>query len=112
MAQLAFIIAGLLLIAVSQASNVEEADPSTVQGFLSKHMPAAAQHASTSSNVYVPQGLSESEYRVAKSTEQQQKNRKDIITRKQGFSFFQEGFVFLDSYRTSNIVCFLWFGQI
>ena len=95
MAQLAVLIAGLLRIAVSQARDVEEADPSTVQGFLSKHMPAVAQRASTSLNVYVPQGLSESEYRAAKSTEQQQKSRKDIITRKQGNSFFQEGFVFL-----------------
>jgi hypothetical protein len=35
MAQLAVLIAGLLLIADSQASDVVEADPSTVQGFLS-----------------------------------------------------------------------------
>ena len=69
MAQLAVLIAGLLRFAVSQARDVEEADPSTVQGFLSKHMPAVAQRASTSLNAYVPQGLSESEYRAAKSTE-------------------------------------------
>ena len=73
MAQLAVLIAGLLLFAMSQASDVEEADPSTVQGFLSKHMPAVAQRASTSLNGYVPQGLSESEYGAAKSTELQQK---------------------------------------
>jgi nitrite reductase/ring-hydroxylating ferredoxin subunit len=36
MAQLAVLIAGLLLIAESQASDVVEADPSTAQGFLSK----------------------------------------------------------------------------
>jgi len=36
MAQLAVLLAGFLLIAESQASDVVEADPSTVQGFLSK----------------------------------------------------------------------------
>jgi len=72
MAQFPVLIAGLLRIAVSQAHDVEEADPSTVHGFLSKLMPAAAQHASTSLDVHVPLGLSESEYRAAKPTEWRQ----------------------------------------
>jgi glyceraldehyde 3-phosphate dehydrogenase len=48
MAQLAVLIAGLLLIVESQASDVAEADPSAVQGFLSKYMTAPMQHAWTS----------------------------------------------------------------
>ena len=48
MAQLAVLIAGLLFIVESQASDVAEADPSTVQGFLSKYMTAPTQHAWTS----------------------------------------------------------------
>ena len=47
MAQLAVLIAGLLLTTASQASDVAEADPSAVQGFLSKYMTAAMQHAPT-----------------------------------------------------------------
>ena len=48
MAQLAVLIAGSLLIVESQASDVAEADPSAVQGFLSKYMMAATQRAPTS----------------------------------------------------------------
>jgi large subunit ribosomal protein L36 len=48
MAQLAVLITGLLLIAESQASDVAEADPLAVQGFLSKYMTAPTQRAWTS----------------------------------------------------------------
>jgi len=43
MAQLAVLIAGLLLIAESQASDVAKTDPSAVQGFLSKYMTSPTQ---------------------------------------------------------------------
>ena len=43
MAQLAVLIAGLLLIVESQASDVAEAHPSAVQDFLSKYMTAPMQ---------------------------------------------------------------------
>ena len=48
MAQLAVLIAGLLLIAESQASDVAKTDPSAVQGFLSKYMTAPTQRTWTS----------------------------------------------------------------
>ena len=48
MAQLAVFTAGLLLTTESQASDVAEADPSAVQGFLSKYMTAPTQRAWTS----------------------------------------------------------------
>merc|ERR1719271_1573783 len=51
MAQLAVLIAGLLFIVESQASDVAEADPSAVQGFLSKYMTAPMQRAWTSNVV-------------------------------------------------------------
>ena len=47
MAQLAVFIAGVLLIAESQASDVAEADPSAVQGFLTQYMQASMQHSPT-----------------------------------------------------------------
>ena len=47
MAQLAVLIAGSLLIVETQASDVAEADPSAVQGFLSKYMTAPTQRAWT-----------------------------------------------------------------
>ena len=48
MAQLAVLIAGLLLIAESQASDVAKTDPSAVQGFLSQYMTAPTQRSWTS----------------------------------------------------------------
>ena len=48
MAQLAVFIAGLLLTTESQASDVAEADPSAVQGFLSQYMTAPTQRSWTS----------------------------------------------------------------
>merc|ERR1719327_67401 len=51
MAKLAVLISGLLLVAESQASNVEEADPSRVQGFLSKYMMASTQRAASSNMI-------------------------------------------------------------
>ena len=47
MAQLVALITGLLLIAESQASDVAQADPSAVQGFLSQYMTAPTQRAWT-----------------------------------------------------------------
>ena len=43
MAKHAVLVAGLLLIAESQASDVAQADPSAVQGFLSQYMTAPTQ---------------------------------------------------------------------
>merc|ERR1719327_912174 len=51
MAKLAVLISGLLLAAESQASNVAEADPSRVQGFLSKYMMASMQRAASSNMI-------------------------------------------------------------
>ena len=48
MAQLAVLLAGLLLIAESQASDVAKTDPSAVQGFLSQYMTAPTQRSWTS----------------------------------------------------------------
>ena len=48
MAQLAVFIAGLLLTTESQASDVAQADPSEVQGFLSQYMTAPTQRSWTS----------------------------------------------------------------
>jgi len=48
MAKFAVLIAGLLLIAESQASDVAEAEPSTVQGFLSNYVTAPMQRTPTS----------------------------------------------------------------
>merc|ERR1719201_1758819 len=59
--------AGMLLIAGSQASDVAD------QGFLSKFVPVGAQRAATSLNGYVPQGLSEAEYKAAKNAEDAKK---------------------------------------
>jgi len=50
MAQLAVLIAGLLLTTESRASDVAEADPSAVKGFLSKYMTAPTQRAWTSNH--------------------------------------------------------------
>ena len=47
MARRAVLRAGLLLIVGSQASDVAEADPSAVQGFLSQYMTAPTQRAWT-----------------------------------------------------------------
>jgi hypothetical protein len=44
MAQLAVLIAGLLLTTASQASDVAEVNPSAVQGFLSKYMTSNVKH--------------------------------------------------------------------
>jgi len=73
MAQFAVLIAGLLVIAESQANDV--ADSSALQGFLSKYVPAATltQRTPTSLNAYVPQGLSEAEYKAAKNAEDAKK---------------------------------------
>jgi len=48
MSKLAVLIAGLLLIAESQASDVAKTDPSAVQGFLSQYMTAPTQRSWTS----------------------------------------------------------------
>ena len=50
MAQLAVLIAGLLLTTESRASDVAEADPSAVKGFLSKYMTAPTQRTWTSNH--------------------------------------------------------------
>merc|ERR1719333_1734638 len=69
MLQFAVLVAGLLVRAESKASDV--ADPSALQGFLSKYVPAAAatQRMPTSLNGYVPQGLSEAEYKTRQNDE-------------------------------------------
>merc|ERR1719258_895006 len=73
MAQFAVLMAGLLVIAESQASDV--ADSSALQGFLSNYVPAATltQRTPTSLNAYVPPGLSEAEYKALKKAEDAKK---------------------------------------
>merc|ERR1719305_1991480 len=71
MVQFAVLIAGLLFIVESQASDV--ADSSALQGFLSNYVPAATQRTPTSLNGYVPQGLSEAEYKAARNAEDAKK---------------------------------------
>jgi len=69
MAQFAALKAGMLLIAGSQASDVAD------QGFLSKFVPVGAQRAATSLNGYVPQGLSEAEYKAAMNADKNKANQ-------------------------------------
>jgi len=71
MAQFAVLMAGLLVISESQASDVAES--SALQGFLSNYVPAATQRTPTSLNGYVPNGLSEAEYKATKKAEANQK---------------------------------------
>jgi len=59
----------MLLIAGSQASDVAD------QGFLSKFVPVGAQRAATSLNGYVPQGLSEAEYKAAMNADKNKANQ-------------------------------------
>jgi len=67
MVQFAVLIAGLLLMVESQASDV--ADSSALQGFLSNYVPAATQRMPTSLNAYVPAGLSEAEWKARQKDE-------------------------------------------
>jgi hypothetical protein len=69
MAQFAALKAGLLLIAGSQASDVSD------QGFLSKFVPVGTQRAPTSLNGYVPDGLSEAEYKASVNAEKTKANK-------------------------------------
>merc|ERR1719331_3095585 len=63
--------ASLLVLAGAQASDV--ADSSALQGFVSNYVPAATQRTPTSLNGYVPNGLSEAEYKAQKKAEANQK---------------------------------------
>jgi len=76
MVQFAVLIAGLLFIVESQASDV--ADSSALQGFLSNYVPAATQRTPTSLNGYVPQGLSEAEYKATRSAEAAKKTQNKL----------------------------------
>merc|ERR1719399_299458 len=67
------LMAGLLLFMGSQSSDV--ADSSADQGFLSKFVPVGTQRAPTSLNGYVPQGLSEAEYKAAINADKSKANK-------------------------------------
>jgi hypothetical protein len=76
MVQFAVLMAGLLLIVESQASDV--ADSSALQGFLSNYVPAATQRRPTSLNGYVPQGLSEAEYKARMNADAAKKTQNKL----------------------------------
>ena len=60
-------LASSLVLAGAQADDI--ADSSSLQGFLSNYVPAATQRTPTSLNGYVPQGLSEAEYKATRNAE-------------------------------------------
>jgi len=64
-------LASLLVLAGAQADDI--ADSSALQGFLSNYVPAATQRTPTSLNGYVPNGLSEAEYKATKSASEAKK---------------------------------------
>jgi hypothetical protein len=73
MVQFTALMAGLLLFVGSQASDV--ADSSAFQGFLSNYVPVGTQRAPTSLNGYVPDGLSEAEYKASVNAEKTKANK-------------------------------------
>merc|ERR1719472_85694 len=60
-------LASSLVLAGAQADDI--ADASALQGFLSNYVPAATQRTPTSLNAYVPQGLSEAEWKARQKDE-------------------------------------------